>query len=219
MLGFDLGVNFNRPYFSSNINEFWKRWHISLSSWLREYLYIPLGGNRNGSFRTYFNLLLTMLIGGLWHGASWHFVMWGAIHGVYLMVYKFISPKMSSMESATKFPKGIITLLSIVSVYILTCFTWIFFRSTSIGDAICVIRKIIIFDGIGISDLPNKFDAMKGFSLIIFVVIIESLGMIPGINDMLRRNPILNYFMSIIALWLIALFGTFTGNSFIYFQF
>jgi alginate O-acetyltransferase complex protein AlgI len=81
VLGFDLVVNFNYPYASQSITEFWKRWHISLSSWLRDYLYIPLGGNRRGKLRTYVNLMLTMLIGGLWHGASWNFVFWGGLHG------------------------------------------------------------------------------------------------------------------------------------------
>ncbi|MGC3966862.1 MAG: MBOAT family O-acyltransferase [Pirellulales bacterium] len=89
-LGFDLMVNFNQPYFSANITEFWRRWHISLSTWLRDYVYIPLGGNRHGRFATYRNLMATMLLGGFWHGASWNFVIWGGLHGLYLAVDKML---------------------------------------------------------------------------------------------------------------------------------
>ena len=91
MLGYELPVNFRHPYISLNISEFWRRWHISLSGWLRDYLYIPLGGNRRGPGRTYVNLLLTMLLGGLWHGASWTFVAWGALHGLGLALHKRFS--------------------------------------------------------------------------------------------------------------------------------
>src|SRR5579862_1611851 len=90
LMGFELIENFNQPYFASNITDFWRRWHISLSTWLRDYLYIPLGGNRHGHFNTYRNLFLTMFLGGLWHGASWKFAIWGSLHGVYLAVHKFI---------------------------------------------------------------------------------------------------------------------------------
>ena len=90
LMGIDLMINFKQPYFSLKPSEFWKRWHISLSSWLRDYLYIPLGGNRKGISRTYINLMLTMLLGGLWHGASLNFVLWGAMHAVYLIVEKIL---------------------------------------------------------------------------------------------------------------------------------
>ena len=88
ILGFELMKNFEQPYLSRNITEFWRRWHISLSSWLKDYLYISLGGNRKGEYRTYLNLFITMLLGGLWHGASWNFVIWGGLHGLYLVFIK-----------------------------------------------------------------------------------------------------------------------------------
>lgn len=87
-MGFELPTNFRHPYTALNLTDFWRRWHISLSTWLRDYLYIPLGGNRRGTFRTYVNLMLTMLLGGLWHGASWNFVIWGGLHGIMLVVHK-----------------------------------------------------------------------------------------------------------------------------------
>src|SRR5262249_54545146 len=89
MIGYDLPENFNMPYAAASIAEFWRRWHMTLSAWLRDYLYIPLGGNRNGVGRTYLNLLLTMLLGGLWHGANWNFVLWGALHGCALAAHRF----------------------------------------------------------------------------------------------------------------------------------
>jgi D-alanyl-lipoteichoic acid acyltransferase DltB (MBOAT superfamily) len=88
LLGFHFNLNFNSPYKSASITEFWRRWHISLSSWLRDYLYISLGGNRKGKFRQYLNLIITMFLGGLWHGASWNFVLWGTFHGIALAVHK-----------------------------------------------------------------------------------------------------------------------------------
>jgi D-alanyl-lipoteichoic acid acyltransferase DltB (MBOAT superfamily) len=103
-MGFELMVNFEQPYFSSSITEFWRRWHISLSTWLRDYLYIPLGGNRLGTWNTYRNLFLTMLIGGFWHGASWNFVIWGGLHGVYLSVDKFLKRFARNREQAAEGP-------------------------------------------------------------------------------------------------------------------
>ena len=92
IMGFDLGINFNYPYRSLNVTEFWHRWHITLSTWLRDYVYIPLGGNRKGKVRQHFNLMVTMLLGGLWHGAAWTFVVWGAGHGIALCIHKLCKP-------------------------------------------------------------------------------------------------------------------------------
>lgn len=127
MLGFDLGVNFRLPYQSLNITEFWRKWHISLSTWLRDYLYIPLGGNRKGKIRTYVNLMITMLLGGLWHGASWKFVFWGALHGIGLAVHKAMSKILNKAPDIfpTKFVSWFITFHFVI-------FLWIFFRASDI---------------------------------------------------------------------------------------
>ncbi len=127
MMGFDLGINFRLPYQSLNITDFWRRWHISLSTWLRDYLYIPLGGNRKGKWRTYINLMLTMLIGGLWHGAHWKFVFWGGLHGVGLAVHKALKKPLSKMKStfASRFVSWFITFHFVI-------FLWIFFRAADI---------------------------------------------------------------------------------------
>lgn len=123
LLGYKLNINFNSPYQSASITEFWRRWHISLSSWLRDYLYISLGGNRKGRIRTYINLLITMLLGGLWHGAALRFVLWGALHGVALAVEKFF-------KSILKIPGNKLTrLIGIILTFHFVCFSWIFFRA------------------------------------------------------------------------------------------
>jgi D-alanyl-lipoteichoic acid acyltransferase DltB (MBOAT superfamily) len=127
LLGIELMVNFEQPYLSRNITEFWRRWHISLSSWLKDYLYITLGGNRKGQARTYINLMITMLLGGLWHGASWNFVIWGGLHGFYLAAHKFFSKGKTEYDPITRLkdiPKVMLT-------FVLVAFTWLFFRATS----------------------------------------------------------------------------------------
>lgn len=129
-LGFTMPTNFNLPYLSRNITEFWKRWHITLSDWLMNYLYIPLGGNRKGHIRTFINLFLTMVIGGLWHGASWNFVLWGALHGIALCIHKqFMKTKKISKDFVPSLPKFI---MGVLGTYLFTNFCWIFFRITDI---------------------------------------------------------------------------------------
>ncbi len=136
MMGFRFPNNFQMPYSSVNITEFWRRWHISLSTWLRDYLYIPLGGNRRGTGRTYVNLTLTMLLGGLWHGPSWNFIIWGAVHGLALAAHKYWTSQADSLARLRGF---VPRLLSQTSSRLLTLSViligWIFFRAQSLGDA------------------------------------------------------------------------------------
>lgn len=142
LLGFRFNINFDSPYQSASITEFWRRWHISLSSWLRDYLYIPLGGNRKGSVRTYINLMLTMLLGGLWHGAALRFVLWGAVHGVALAVHKmWCSLVPSSARGADQLPLWRRWLGRILTFH-LVCFAWIFFRAESMQTAGEVLTQI-----------------------------------------------------------------------------
>lgn len=138
--GYDLNKNFNLPYISQNISEFWKRWHISLSSWLQQYLYIPLGGNRRGWMRTYFNLFLTMLLGGLWHGADWTFVLWGGLHGIALCIHKLYSKITGSGKEGAKNPA--VRIVNILLTNIFVCFLWIFFRASDMNQAMQVIHQL-----------------------------------------------------------------------------
>jgi len=148
IIGFDLTPNFERPYIARGFSDFWKRWHISLSSWLRDYLYIPLGGNRGGRFGTYRNLMITMLLGGLWHGAAWTFVAWGALHGTYLVVEHALRSKRAKNEKATEadgIRRGPIgaDLLHVAFTFVLVCIAWVFFRAASVHDALVVLRAML----------------------------------------------------------------------------
>ena len=141
MMGFDFMLNFRLPYFALNPSDFWRRWHISLSSWLRDYLYIPLGGNRGGRWATYRNLSLTMLLGGLWHGAAWNFVIWGAFHGALLIAYR----PFTSEGSATPRMAGlgwlkVLTQWAIMSVF--TVIGWIIFRANSASDIVEMLTNV-----------------------------------------------------------------------------
>ena len=146
LLGFKLPVNFDRPYMATSLTDFWRRWHISLSTWLRDYLYIPLGGNKFGSLLTYRNLFITMLLGGLWHGAAWNFVIWGGIHGIGLAVEKIIfgGKKLLNLEGV---PKWVIGLRWFVTFHVIM-FCWIFFRAqptetlTTVEAAWTIITRI-----------------------------------------------------------------------------
>ena len=135
LLGFDLGLNFDFPYFARNVRDFWRRWHISLSTWLRDYLYVPLGGNRRGPSRTYVNLVLVMLLGGLWHGASWTFVIWGAIHGTLLAVER--------ARGRAAIYGGLPRPLRIALTFGLTCLAWVFFRADTLERAWTYLRALV----------------------------------------------------------------------------
>lgn len=149
MLGINIDKNFDLPYISYNITEFWKRWHISLSSWLQDYLYISLGGNRKGKIRRYFNLIITMLIGGLWHGASWNFVMWGGIHGIALVIHKEFMKLRNKYLIHPEQGKTKKKIWSIVVTYIFVCITWVFFRAETFSQAISLlVQSVTIREGI-----------------------------------------------------------------------
>ena len=216
ILGFDFGINFDRPYFSRGFSEFWSRWHISLSSWLRDYLYIPLGGSRGGAWLTYRNLMLTMLLGGLWHGANWTFVAWGALHGLYLVAQRMMG--------------GRVRLPAVVQVFVvfnLTCFAWIFFRSPSFDVAWQVISGIAHYHG-SLLDIDNRWKILKCVVLIGGLLAFEwSGGLLARRNDRngrraesppLHRNGWRLAFCAA-CVWVILIFGTFSGLNFIYFQF
>lgn len=142
ILGFNLPRNFNLPYLAHNVTELWKRWHISLSSWLMEYLYFPLGGSRKGTFESYLNLVLTMVIGGIWHGANWTYVFWGLLHGLALVVHKLW---MKLTKSDKKKPSLAGSIISIILTFAFTSFCWIFFRADSFENAIDIITRVFSF--------------------------------------------------------------------------
>lgn len=169
ILGFNLPRNFNLPYLAHNVTELWKRWHISLSSWLMEYLYFPLGGSRKGTVRSYLNLVLTMVIGGIWHGTNWTYVFWGLLHGLALVVHKIW---MKLTKSDKKQPSLVGSIISIILTFAFTSFCWIFFRADSFENAIDIITRVFSFSaGLEQPYLWLFVSLVLYFAAVIFAVI------------------------------------------------
>jgi D-alanyl-lipoteichoic acid acyltransferase DltB (MBOAT superfamily) len=224
MMGFELLINFKQPYFSASITEFWRRWHISLSSWLRDYLYISLGGNRKGKFNTYRNLFITMLLGGIWHGASWMFVIWGALNGFYLAVHKWwLDRKNVRIKEAVTAKATFQFFIAVVFTNILVCFTWIFFRAGSVDEAFSVIGGILSMRG-SFLDVANPGKVLEpGLYLLISVIciLIIDIPMYKSDSDVVFTKKhwsvqVLLYSAIIISLMLL---GGDNEAQFIYFQF
>lgn len=149
LMGFEFTLNFNLPYISTNPSDFWRRWHISLSSWLRDYLYKPLGGNRNGTLMTQRNLMITMVLGGLWHGAAWNFVLWGFYHGSILAVHRWSSPILTKMGTAFRGFPTMWFMIRVFAMFLMTCYGWLLFRATSLDQIIWMTSSILTgFNGI-----------------------------------------------------------------------
>lgn len=219
-LGYDIQRNFNLPYISKNPTEFWKRWHISLSTWLQEYLYIPLGGNRKGTRRTYINLMLTMLIGGLWHGANWTFVIWGALHGMALCIHKLYLKIFS-----TKIRIPIVSSIIMNNVFV--CLCWVFFRATSFSVAVEILEKVFIW-----SDGIQQLYMWLFFALAIKIIYITWCTKKSKVNKITdskiivnafyfhhNLNTILGLFLFFLEIMAIIGFAYTAANPFIYFQF
>jgi D-alanyl-lipoteichoic acid acyltransferase DltB (MBOAT superfamily) len=206
MMGFRLMQNFRLPYFAKSLNEFWKRWHISLSSWFRDYLYIPLGGSRVKVARWYVNILIVFVISGLWHGANWTFVVWGALHGIVLIIEKVFGKK--TKDSYLN------NFLKLSWTFLIVNIGWIFFRANNLSDAFYILTHIF----------TNTGDILLGgvlvfLSLIIlFVIATFYLYIIKGWNK-LNKPRIIRWLIYIIAILIIILFGITEDVAFIYFQF
>jgi alginate O-acetyltransferase complex protein AlgI len=212
LLGFHFMVNFRQPYLATTLQDFWRRWHISLSSWLRDYLYIPLGGNRKGGSRTYGNLLTTMLIGGLWHGANWTFVIWGGIHGGWLALERLLGlGREEDVKSSWS-----VTWLKRILLFNLVCLTWIFFRATSIHGAFVFLR--------GLTSLawePEYFTAFKFLALFSVPMFLMDLRMERHDEEYIfqHASPLFRTALGVSALVAVAFFSANQANTFIYFQF
>lgn len=223
LLGFRLPINFNSPYKAHSISDFWRRWHISLSSWLRDYLYIPLGGSRKGPLRTMVNLLLTMLIGGLWHGASIRFLVWGGLHGLGLVVQKIWSKWTGSFRMRWK--QGALGRISKIASFLLTfhfvTFSWIFFRSGDFETAGLMIEQIFIH--LSLRNIGPMIHAYSG----IYGLMIVGLAMhwLPDRikewyrGGFIRMHLALKLILIVLAVLLIYQFRTVDIQPFIYFQF
>ncbi len=216
-LGFDLMLNFNLPYFSTNPSDFWRRWHISLSTWLRDYLYIPLGGNRKGSRRTYINLMLTMVLGGLWHGAAWTYVLWGLYQGILLCIHRLISPWLGNRPDQPK--GGVGYWLRVACFFQLICFGWLLFRAGSVGQ-VWRMMNVFLFN-FNLTPRTLKLDDMLVFlsctALFFGVQLIQWYK-----NDLkfvLRLPFLLRTAVYTAGILAFIFFGSKGGQAFIYFQF
>lgn len=235
VMGFSLQENFDAPYFARSIKEFWRRWHISLSLFLRDYIYIPLGGNRKGRVRKYCNIMITFLASGLWHGASWSFVIWGGLHGLYQIVEDITAPWVARINAIlhTKTDSFGYKAMQTVKTFLLAAFAFIFFRAPSGAAGFSFIGRMVtrwnpwaLFDGslyqLGISD---KYMHLLGI-LFFFLLIIESIRYKTGerIEEILKRQCIWFRWGVLAALFLaVIVFGAYgpaySAENFIYFQF
>lgn len=234
VMGFHLMANFNRPYFSRSIAEFWKRWHISLSTWFRDYFYVSMGGNRVSRPRWYFNLFFTFLVSGLWHGANWTYVIWGALNGVYLIgeimlrnCFTHFFPH--SRQAPLRFP-----LVAVLRTLCLTCFAWIFFRANTVQDAFYIVRHLFqglvavpqhvrevtfVRDAILLGQTQQEFVlALLGLAILLGAQLLQGK---PHIGELFSRQSVaVRWGVYYAALVLILFFGAFNqSQQFIYFQF
>jgi len=225
VFGLEIPLNFDRPYAARNPSEFWRRWHISLSTWLRDYLYIPLGGNRDGAARTYRNLMITMLLGGLWHGASWNYVLWGAMHGTMLAVHRAWSSRRSHHRLPTtdyRLPRAK-HALSWLAMQYCVLLTWIAFRVTDTSKMLIAMRKFIVFDfNFAIFDLG--LGALSfGFTLVVvaaFIIVHATSWRFGDLDQRIARLPLpAAAAVCFVCGALFVVFWPLTEKPFIYFQF
>jgi alginate O-acetyltransferase complex protein AlgI len=231
VLGFETMKNFDRPYSSTSIGEFWRRWHISLSTWLRDYVYIPLGGNRVSIPKWYVNLMVVFLLCGLWHGANWGFVVWGGLHGFYLVFGHLTGPVRGRIIERIGLDQAprLLAKLRQVSTFCLVCFAWIFFRANNLSDAFAIVRRLFM----GIGDIP-RLHAMKALSIpapasleaVIGAAALMFLAVFSSLFDRKRiyweashRASFWRWTAYYVMVFGILLLGRFGSNPFIYFQF
>ena len=219
MMGFEFSLNFNLPYFSKSPSEFWKRWHISLSTWLSDFLYKPLGGSRKGRLITYRNLMITMVLGGLWHGASNHFILWGFYQGSLLIIHKAWHEYMSRYSlyksvAATK----LYGVVSIIVTFIMTCYGWLIFRASSVGQVWDM--TITVINGVGAIGSEFLYPAML-FNVIWLLFLVQLLQYIK--KDLMFVYKLNKYWLLKSVYYFVVLYilikGEANGNEFIYFQF
>ena len=232
VLGIDLMKNFNRPYAAGSIADFWRRWHISLSTWFRDYVYIPLGGNRVGRGRWQLNLLVTFLLSGLWHGANWTFVLWGALHGFFLVAANLTAEsraRLGARLGAQRFPR-LLHALQVTGTFALVCFAWIFFRAVSLSDALYVVSHLFTgYDALLDQAALSAMVVSWGLSPKELGVAACAVGLLEGVQWLqahggvaarVRVRPAwFRWAVYYALIFVILVFGIFAQSKFIYFQF
>jgi alginate O-acetyltransferase complex protein AlgI len=236
VMGFRLMKNFDRPYYAKTISEFWKRWHISLSTWFRDYLYISLGGNRVSKWRREYNLFIVFLVSGIWHGASWNFVIWGAIHGFYLVFANQTATfrnRIVEVIGLTKLP-NLYKIIQIITIFCLTSFAWIFFRARDFKSAYYIATNLFTNIGTQLQQLGNKEfieknifleQGITNFAMVVFALIVMEIVHIlqrgQSLRNVLNQKPLLVrwvlYYGIILAILFLGMYDA--PAQFIYFQF
>ncbi|ROH95789.1 MBOAT family O-acyltransferase [Chryseobacterium daecheongense] len=218
LFGIELLKNFAFPYFSRDIAEFWRRWHISLSSWFRDYLYIPLGGSKGGLMMKIRNTFIIFLVSGFWHGANWTFIIWGGLNALYFMPLLLADKNRQNLEvvAMDKLLPSFREFFKILLTFALTCLAWIFFRAESVTQAVLYIQRII---DPALFSIPKPFP-VKVLALVGFMLIIEWMnrGKVHGL-EIDRFNPWIRRILYLIVIYIILRYANFGNNEFIYFQF
>lgn len=218
LFGIELLKNFAFPYFSRDIAEFWRRWHISLSSWFRDYLYIPLGGSKGGLLMKVRNTFIIFLVSGFWHGANWTFIIWGGLNALFFLPLLVTDKNRQNLEivAMDRFLPSFKEFFKIFITFSLTCFAWIFFRSESVSQAFLYIRKIFSHT---LLSIPNPFP-IKVFALIGLMLVIEWINRsrFHGL-EVDRFNPWIRRILYLVIIYVILRYANFGNNEFIYFQF
>jgi len=223
VLGYQLMTNFRRPYFSMNIREFWQRWHISLSTWFRDYVYISLGGNRVVKWRWYYNLFITFLVSGLWHGAQWTFVIWGAIHGFYL-VFAIVTEKFRNRFNQaiglTRIP-WLYKLTQVLVTFVLAYIAWIFFRANNVSEAFYILKNHFVFGGVQAVNLfKNPADFALSFIFIVVLLVIDFMEERFNLSSRLKTLPrYQKWILLVLFVATIIIFASWNETDFLYFQF
>ena len=232
ILGFRVTKNFNQPYFSKSIKDFWRNWHISLSTWFRDYLYFPLGGSRKGKYRTYINLMIVFLISGLWHGSAFNFIIWGGLHGLYQIIGYVTKNARTKIINILRIKTEVFSyrLFRVLTTFILIDFAWLFFRASSFSSALLLIKNSFYFNPWIFTDgsiYKLGLDAKE------FTVAILSIGIIFIIDLLQRRKDVRSllsnqnlifrwifYLVFIVGLMIFGMYGpSYSQQQFIYFQF
>ncbi|MBL7882511.1 MAG: MBOAT family protein [Bacteroidia bacterium] len=234
LLGFKLTKNFNTPFFAKTMNEFWTRWHITLNTWFRDYIYIPLGGNRNGKFHRYKNIFIVFLISGLWHGASWKFVFWGVFHGIILIIELLTKDSIFSIKKINKLIKNntAINVFHSVKVFLIYAFSLIFFRANTFADAVTTIKNIPIQLSYQLSSFENFkneilylfLDIREFITVILTIILFVSLdfiwrkrGIEKELENKTKQKRWIIYYALILIIFLVGEIDD--ASSFVYFQF
>tara|TARA_R110002012_G_scaffold220618_1_gene392267 strand:+ start:17898 stop:19355 length:1458 start_codon:yes stop_codon:yes gene_type:complete len=226
LFGFKLMENFRSPYFSKSLGEFWRRWHISLSTWFRDYIYIPLGGSQVNAYRIYLNLIIVFVVSGFWHGAAWTFIIWGALHGSILILEHLFKGRKALF---TNTPALLVNTLKVLVVFSITTFAWIFFRANTTADAFYIVQHLFDFSEPLAQNLRGMtlylgaplWKLLASFLLVGLLLLVEYSVNKEKISELIiiKQKPLIRWLLYTSMVVFILLFGSFEVDQFIYFQF